>query len=102
MTQTDVKAGSSELNESISKNITFDCTGGYYFYYAFPSRLGSLSTFNTKVNGFPFSDWSDNAGGSTISGFLLSITNASGFTENYRVYRSYNLQNGSSISTEMR
>lgn len=102
MTQTDVKAGSSELNENISKDITFNCTGGYYFYYAFPSRLGSLSTYTTLVNGFPFSDWSDNAGGSTISGFLVNVTNASGFTESYRVYRSYNLQNGSNIPTEMR
>jgi hypothetical protein len=102
MTSADVTGGSSELVESISKDIAFNCTGGRYFFYAFPIRLGSLSTINTKVNGLTYSDWSDNGGGSTVSGFTLSITNSSGYTETYRVYRSFNLQNGAYIPTEMR
>jgi len=102
MTSADITAGSSELSSVISKNISYDCTGGRYFFYAFPASFGNLSTINTKVNNLSFSDWSDNAGGSTTSGFQLSVTNGSGYTATYNVYRSFNLQNGSYIPTEMR
>lgn len=81
---------------------TYDCSGGNYFVYAYPSSWGVLSTTNTKVNGLSFTDWSDNAGGSTTTGFTLSLTNSYGHTETYRVYKSYNLQFGSSIPVQFR
>jgi hypothetical protein len=81
---------------------TYDCTGGYYFVYAYPASWGTLSTTNTKVNGLTFTDWSDNAGGASGTGFTTNVTNSFGHTESYRVYKSYNIQNGSSIPVQFR
>jgi hypothetical protein len=104
MTASDITGGSSVLTTSTNPDFdtTFNCTGGRYFWYAYPSVWGNLSQTNTKVNGLSFSSWSDNAGNETVSGFSLSITNAYGNTETYKIYRSYYLQNGSSISVQFK
>jgi hypothetical protein len=51
--------------------------GGNYIYYAYPSAWGSVSI---KVNGF----------GSTWNETTVSVTNASGYTCNYKCYTSPN------------
>lgn len=68
---------SNELSNARAKssfNVT--STTGEYTIYAYPSRLGT-ATFT--INGF---------GGGFISPETVSVTNASGYTENYYVYRS--------------
>jgi hypothetical protein len=91
LTSTEIKLGSSDLSNSKTKNITFDCTGGRRFWYAYPASFGYS---NVTVNGFPFSGWIGGTYPQTIS-----ITNSYGYTENYYYYMVNNIQNGSSIST---
>lgn len=87
-TESDVESLSgSELSNSISK--TFNVTAGSseYIVYAYPSRLGT-ATFT--VGGFE---------GGFNSPETVSITNASGYTEDYYVYRSVNSALGSTTVT---
>lgn len=85
-----VSAGiSNELSSTKVQNRTIDCTGGKYFYFAWPVVLGT-GTF--KVNSLPF------------TGYILTtinILNGSGFTEQYYVYRSNYIQFGSAITVEV-
>lgn len=71
--------GSSSLEEdtssSISKSTFSQSGGGNYIYYAYPSSWGNASLL---VNGFV----------STWNKTTVSITNASGNTENYYCYTS--------------
>ena len=91
LTESEIESGSTELSNSKSKSITFNCTGGRRFWYAYPTYLGLASA---SVNGFPFSGW---IGGTTPQ--TISITNSYGYTENYYYYMVSNIQNGSAIST---
>lgn len=109
MTSADVVGDASEANFiSVSSSpdyvpSDYDCSGGAYFFYAYPSSLGVLSGVNTKVNGLSFSDWSANDGSTaSTSGFAIDIINAYGHVEEYQVYKVYNLQNGSAIPVEYR
>lgn len=100
----DISGASSILQTSTDpdRDITYDCTGGRYFFYAYPKVWGLLNLSNTKVNGLSFSDFSDNSGGSQTSPFELTMTNIYGYTEAYYIYKCYNLQNGSSIPVQFR
>lgn len=89
LTEAEIESGSTELSNSRNKNITFNCTGGRRFWYAYPASFG-LST--VSVNGFPFTGW---IGGTAPQ--IISLTNAYGYTENYYYYMSNNIQNGSAI-----
>ena len=76
----------SELSNSRAKSIQFNCSGGRYFYYAYPKALGN-------------STWS--IGGLSFTGYTRTeqtITNEYGLTVEYYVYRSTELQTGSSIN----
>ena len=64
------------LSGSKAREITVDAGSGEYIYYAYPKRLG-VATFS--VGGF--------AGGFETAE-TKPLTNASGFTEDYYVYRS--------------
>ena len=75
----------NEFTSSRAKSFTIN-GGGQYIYYAYPSTFGA-ATFT--VNGLLNTAW-------TL--FVISHTNASGFTENYNVYRTNTIQNGSGIS----
>lgn len=73
-----------EFSTSRSKAFTID-GGGEYIYYAYPASWGT-ATFT--VNGFLNTAW-------TLE--VVSHTNASGHTENYNVYRTNTIQNGTGI-----
>jgi len=75
----------NEFATSRNKSFTIN-GGGQYIYYSYPSSFGA-ATFT--VNGLLNTAW-------TL--FVVSHTNASGFTENYNVYRTNTIQNGSGIS----
>lgn len=79
-------------NESFDTNRdrSFTIDGnGEYIYYAYPQSYGA-ATFH--VNGLLNTAW-------TL--FVVSHTNASGHTENYYVYRSNTIQNGTDILVEV-
>ena len=67
-----------ELSNVIAKTFTVTASAGQYIVYAYPSRLGT-ATFT--VGGFS---------GGFNSPETVSITNVSGYTENYYVYSSVN------------
>lgn len=81
---TDITTLATELNNSRAKTVTFDCSGGKYFYYAYPKVLGKAA-------------W--NIGGLSIgmTPTEITITNEYGLSVAYYVYRNDNLQTGSSI-----
>lgn len=82
----DTSAVASLLNKTLSNTksraITVNATSGKYIIYALPKRLGTV-TF--KVNGFD---------GGFSSPEEKNITNASGYTEAYYVYKSTNANLG--------
>lgn len=75
---------SSELSNSRAKTITFDCSGGKFFYIAYPASLGKAAF---------------NIGGLTvgIEPSRVKITNEYGLEVEYYVYRSADKQTGSAI-----
>jgi len=73
----------SELSNSKAKTFTVNAGAGEYILYCYPSRLGT-ATFT--VGGFE---------GGFQSPETVSVTNASGYTENYYAYRSTNHSLGS-------
>ena len=73
----------SVLSGSRARTVTVNATSGKYIWYAVPTRLGTCS-FN--VGGFD---------GGFESPQTVSVTNASGYAENYYVYRSTNASLGS-------
>jgi hypothetical protein len=80
---------SSEFETDRLQTRTFDCTGGKYFYFAYPASFGVASF---KVGGLSFSDMS-----LTVRAFV----NASGYSESYNIYKVNNIQNGSNIEVEI-
>jgi hypothetical protein len=68
----------NELSNSKAKTFTVTAGAGEYICYAYPSRLGTTIYY---IGGF-------------LGGFnspeTVSVTNASGFTENYYIYSSVN------------
>lgn len=71
-------------NRNQSKTINGN---GEYVWFAWPATFGS-PTFN--IDGFQNSDFSS---------FTQSFTNASGFTTNYYLFKTNNIQNASSLFT---
>lgn len=84
-------AANSELSTGRAKTITFT-PGGNHIFYAYPTAFG-LATVKDG-NGFTFTDWRD-GGVQSTSPYIVSYTNAYGFTENYYVYHSFNTYAGS-------
>ncbi len=80
------KFAGTELSNSRAKTIKFDCSGGKYFYYAYPKALGDSS-------------W--NIGGLSFTGYTRTeqtVTNEYGLSVVYYVYRSTELMTGASIN----
>lgn len=79
----DISALSKTLSNAKGRTITVDAGEGEYIWYVVPSRLGTCSF---KVGGF-------DGGFSLLS--TESVTNASGYAEEYYIYRSVNASLGS-------
>jgi len=79
--------GGSEFATNFNKTITYNASGGRYPYYAYPSSFGIPAS--VTVGGLSFSDFSVT---------VVSLTNASGHTENYNVLRFNNIQTGAAIT----
>lgn len=75
----------NEFSTTRAKSFTVNGEGEY-IYYAYPASFG-LATFT--VNGLLNTAW-------TLT--VVSHTNASGHTENYNVYRTNTVQNGTGIN----
>ena len=86
LTENEVKTLNATLSEERQRSLLYDCSGGNYFVYAYPSRFGDIGF--TQVNGLPWNDWVVQT---------MNITNEFGYTEEYKVYRSFNKLFGSSI-----
>lgn len=82
----DITTLSTELSNSKSKTISFNCSGGKYFYYAYPKALGTASW---KVGGLAFTGYQLTE---------MTITNEYGLPVAYYIYRSTELQTGSAIN----
>jgi len=83
----DILAMSQEFSSSKSKSITYNCTGGRYFYFCYPASSGLPA--NVTVGGLAYSDYA-------VS--VQALTNASGYTQNYNVVRCNNIQTGAAIN----
>lgn len=77
----------SEFGTTPNKTATYNCSGGEYPYYCYPTSWGALT--NVTVGGLAFSDY-------TVA--TQSFTNASGSTTNYYVVRFNGIQTGSNIT----
>lgn len=62
---------------------TFDCTGGKYVYYVLPSSM--ISGIEFWINGLQNTDWNTEE---------IRLTNASGYSENYTIFRINTIQTG--------
>lgn len=82
----DITTLSGDFGNSRAKTIDFDCSGGKYFYYAYPKVLGEATW---KVGGLAFSGYERTE---------KTITNYYGLSITYYVYRSSNIQTGSNIN----
>lgn len=80
----------NEFSTGYTQSKTFNATGGKYLYFSFPATFTGTPVF--KVGGLvaPFNELS-----------VISNTNAEGYVSNFRVFRSTNLQNGSSITVDV-
>jgi hypothetical protein len=84
LTDPDILALSSEFASSRQCTKYFDCTGGKYIWFAYPTSWGEGEFW---VGGLRV----------VFNESIQDHTNASGWTESYRVYRSLYLQNGNNI-----
>lgn len=84
-----ILALNNEFATNNTKVVTYNATGGRYLYYAYPQSFGAVN--NVTVNGLSFSDFTET---------ITALTNSSGFSENYRVIRFNNIQNGAAITVD--
>ncbi len=82
-----ILALSQELSSSRAKSLTYDCTGGAYPYFIYPTSLGALTS--VTVGGLAFSDFTQS---------IQSVTNAQGYVQNYYVTRFNGIQTGAAIN----
>jgi hypothetical protein len=88
LTNSQILSLSSQLSSGRNTTKTFDATGGNYLYISYPTSFG-VATFT--VYGLV----------TTFQQTIISFTNSQGYTENYYIYRSLNIQNGSSITVQI-
>ena len=87
----------SGLSTSRSGNYTLDCSGGQYMYFVIPRRYCINSETQEDLTTFTI-------GGLVNSDFSITVqtvTNSLGFEETYNIYKSNNIQYGSSISVRV-
>ena len=82
-------AGSEFSATHTKSGVVYDCTGGKYPTFAYPTAWGLLTA--VKVGGLSFTDYSYRT---------ISHTNASGGVANYYLYQFNGIQSGSAISVD--
>jgi hypothetical protein len=87
------KAGQASFATSRTISKTFNCSGGNYFYFVMPTSF-IASTMKVIVGGLSFSDYTLTA--------MPEFVNGSGKNVSYTQFRPNNLQNGSSITVEIK
>ena len=85
-----VLALSGELCNDRAQTRTFNCSGGKYFYIVLPKNMCNNITF--KVGGLAFSD---------MEVTEIQLTNESGYTQAYNIYRPTEIQTGSAITVNV-
>ena len=73
--------------------VSLNCTGGRYIYYVIPTSLAPASLPDFRVGGFSNSDWIVDT---------MEVTNSSGYSANYTIYRLRNIQTGNPISLQVK
>jgi hypothetical protein len=90
VSSTDIKQLESTLSDTKEKTVIFDCTGGRYFVFAYPTRFGDA---RITVSGLTYTDY--------IKSQIIVI-NDFGFSEMYNVYRSGVIQHGFGITMDVK
>ena len=83
--------GSNEFANSYRQTRTFDCSGGKYIYFAYPASWGKAGGFTVGGLAMGFKDMG-----------TISHTNASGYTDDFQVYRIPDQQYGSSVTVKVK
>lgn len=84
----------NEMNGTLMPiSMTFDCTGGKYIVFALPSAYRINAGGDITIGGLINSDWDVKQN--------FKVTNASGYTNNYDVYTSKNIQTDEHIVVEI-
>lgn len=87
------KAGQAQFATSRTISKTFNCSGGNYFYFIIPTSF-IASSMRVIVGGLSFSDY-------TLT-TMADFVNGSGKNVSYTQFRPNNIQNGSSITVEIK
>ena len=83
LSNSDILALNSGWAQRTMGSTTFDCTGGKYPYYILPTSM--INGIEFWINGLQNTDWVTEQ---------ISLTNASGYTESYTVFRLNTIQTG--------
>lgn len=84
LTDEDILAMAGELSTTRTKTYTYDCTGGNYFYFIYPSSFGDMN--NIRIENFLWDDF-------TL--IKRNMVNAFGISVPVNIYRCNNILNGS-------
>ena len=72
---------------------TLNCQGGKYIYFIVPASLAPVSLPDFRVGGFANSNWEETT---------QTVTNASGNSSSYKIYRLRDIQTGDSITLQVK
>ena len=72
---------------------TVNCQGGKYIYFIVPASLAPVSLPDFRVGGFANSNWEETT---------QTVTNASGNSSSYKIYRLRDIQTGDSITLQVK
>ena len=83
ITDAELLASSQELSTNKNKSVNYDCTGGKYFYFAYPSSFGDAGNITVETMAW--------------NGYVLvkrNVVNVHGVSIPMNIYRSMELLNG--------
>lgn len=72
---------------------TLNCQGGKYIYFIVPASFAPVSFPDFRVGGFANSNWEETT---------QTVTNASGNSSSYKIYRLRDIQTGDSITLQVK
>lgn len=83
LTNDEILALSSTWAQRVQSTTVFDCTGGKYPFYILPTSM--VSGIQFWIGGLRNTDWLEE---------VQDVTNASGYTESYTIFRLNSIQTG--------